>query len=153
MKASQINIANFYLKNNGGWGTIVGKCMQPQLLDGWRVKVSPCTKDDVNIGDIIVVGSKNIMCHRLVSKISLFHKIYFVHKGDNSFQWAICDSKWLIGKAVEIVTAAGDKVDCEALCQEKVRYSVIAFRWGVSIYLLKKIINRIKYIFCKVNIG
>ena len=144
------DLIKFYYQVKGGMMGMRGGSMYPTLKEGWKIEIEPVDARVVKVGDIIVFGRGDLICHRLIGKVIFFKYIYFIQKGDNSSKGGICKAKDLIGRVREVFDEKG-----QALNKEKWQFNsfkdikALGYIY-LSVYLMKELIlkkrsNKVTY--------
>ena len=133
-------IYDFYLRTKGGWGFVSGKCMEPIIKNDWKVKVKPAGKTKIETEDIAVFKRNIFLCHRVVGKISLLGRTYFIHKGDNSLYGGVFKENDLVGKVIRVFDEKGLEVKRERwqeFCSNDIKFKAYVY---LFFYMVKKIV-------------
>ncbi|MBU4312559.1 MAG: S26 family signal peptidase [Candidatus Omnitrophica bacterium] len=142
MMEKETQLKNLYLKLKGGIFEFKGSSMEPTLMEGCRLKIEPSTTNDIKPGDIVVFGREVLICHRVLSRVKVFNKIYFLEMGDNTDRPNVISEDEIIGKVVSVIE--GEKVigaDSYAVKRNILFYPLgfISFSLIFTAYFLKRL--------------
>ena len=80
-----------------------GTSMLPFIKEGSEIVIQYARPIDIKVGDIIAFRrSINLVLHRVIGKHSFNGKVYFIEKGDDTFDTTIISEDVVIGKAVQM---------------------------------------------------
>ncbi|MBU1062397.1 MAG: hypothetical protein KJ952_06750, partial [Candidatus Omnitrophica bacterium] len=96
------------------WLSVRGKSMEPVLRADYKVKIRKVDVNKIKVGDIIVFGRGQIVCHRVIRRLKFFNETYFIHKGDNVVIGDIVTGSDLIGKVETIIDDKKQEINKEA---------------------------------------
>ena len=64
--------------------TASGFSMMPSIKPGQIVYVNSDSKNDIEVGDIVVYKKNSLRCHRIMKKYVINRKKVYITKGDNN---------------------------------------------------------------------
>lgn len=80
-----------------------GTSMLPFIKEGSEIVIQYARPIDIKVGDIIAFRrSINLVLHRVIRKHSFNGKVYFIEKGDDTFDTTMISEDVVIGKAVQM---------------------------------------------------
>ena len=80
-----------------------GTSMLPLIEEGSEVTIQYTPPKDIKVGDIVAfMRSAHIVIHRVIRKYTFNGKVYFIEKGDNTFDSTAISEDVIIGKVIQI---------------------------------------------------
>jgi signal peptidase I len=136
---TEAQIAQFLLETQkSGYGTIGGISMSPVLPIGYKVKIEQVSPEHIEAGDVVVFASDSFCCHRVISKMKVFRRTYFIHKGDNSRYGGIFSENELVGKVMKAWDAEGKE---HLVLKQRVMYRPRLI-WHHAIYIIAYLLKK-----------
>lgn len=118
-----------------------GTSMLPLIKEGSKVIIQYIRPVDIKVGDIIAFRrSINLVLHRVIGKHTFNGKVYFIEKGDDTFDTTIISEDVVIGKAVQM------KAGNATIRLDHGFWAVINRIMGIYGYINSSIFNRIRFI-------
>ncbi|MBU4311148.1 MAG: hypothetical protein KJ706_00300 [Candidatus Omnitrophica bacterium] len=127
----------------GKIGIYRGESMFPTLKEGWKIRFKPAPPEDIEAGDIVVLGRSSFKCHRIISRFKSRGKTYFFHKGDNSEAIELIPEDLIIGRVIEIIDTDSCSVVDDRAWKGR-RYSSVSCIFGYLIYICYTVLANIK---------
>jgi len=114
--------------------------MMPLLVPGKKIRVEPVNPIDIQIGDIVVFKDrKGLTAHRVLLKLHVFHKQYFLQKGDANRYGSFIDEKHIRGRVIAVVINDTDYSDLKSDEKRKIakRQAIVElFKYIINILLI-----------------
>lgn len=112
---------------------VKGRCMEPHLREGWKVKIVPPRR--VCVGDVILLkAGGEYLLHRLLYAYRWRGQDYVFHKGDIGVLPGLATRERVLGRAAAVIEPAGPPVPHRGRTPPDVRWQVARYRLGCMAY-------------------